>query len=418
MGKVKIYFLILFLFCIISTIEANDNLPYIDPNPGKITIMASTPIPHGVNPTHKAYEDLIECGFNLGTESGGIEYYKKLFDIIGDLNFKYLISVKDLGTEKKNLILQAFKDNSHTGGWYFKDEPNYNVLEELSKKYLSLYKEDDSHLIYMNLLGGLMKNATGPFTDYFDYICYIQNIFHPQMWSYDYYPFSINTSTNKLVIAYQQFYYDLECYLKISLQTSRPFWTYIQTMAFKAGNLYRPATNETLLRFSIFSSLAYGAQGIAYWTYGQRDSNENETYLSALVNKDGKKTKAWYAAKKVNGEIKRFNDVFYQCNVKEVRHTGDRLYKGTKKLTGEYGPFKMVRSGDAGVMVSLIENKGKEYVVIVSRDVQKKQKISLELKPNLSITDLTPSTPKTYSWRKDINLTLDKGGYVIFEVML
>ena len=408
--KLKYFFSLLLLF-----ISVNYSFSQIyDITPGKITICASTPIPDGVTASTQSYIDLIDCGFNSGMAQGSVDYFKQQFNLIGNLDFKYLIQSTDLFTDKRSIYIKEFQNDRHFGGWKFKDEPTFSSLDELQSQYRTMVKADPHNLVYLNFVGVVDKTFTGNLTNFYDYLELLQNKFAPEVWSYDYYP--ILSKNGKLIIEYDQFYSDLEDFSAISKKTGKPFWAYCESMAYKASSYSRPAATEAYLRWEAFSALAYGAQGIVYWTYGLRNSNPVENYTSALVDLKGKKSKAWYAAKKVNSDIKRFNDFFYHCNVKEVRHTGDRIYKGTKKLSGQFGPFNMVRSQEAGVMVSIIENNGKEYIVIVSRDVLKKQKISLELKPNTAITDLTPSTPKTYNWRKDVNLTLDKGGYVIFSI--
>ena len=75
-------------------------------------------------------------------------------------------------------------------------------------------------------------------------------------------------------------------------------------MAFKASWIECPPAKEEYLRFEAFSALGYGAQGIVYWTLGQRKSSPHETYTTALINLKGEKTAAWYVAKKVNLENK------------------------------------------------------------------------------------------------------------------
>lgn len=405
---------ILILFSVYS-ISLMHGMQYYknNPTPGEITILASSPIPSGLEGTHQSYQDIVECGFNLGMEAGDISYFKKQFEAIGDLNFKYLIDNAEIRTAKRKEWIDEFKDSKYFGGWKFKDEPKFEDLEKLSKEYKILYDANPNTFIYINLIGGINKIFTGEIKTYPEYLDLIQKKFNPEVWSYDQYPIEIKNG--KVRANLESFYYDFECFRNISLRTKRPFWAYCLSMAFENKNEKKPAATEPYLRFEAFSALAYGAQGIVYWTYGQRKSNNVEKYLSALVNMDGKKTKAWYAAKKVNGEIKKFNNVFYGCEVKEIKHTGDKLYRGTRKLDGEYGPFKIVRSGEAGVIVSLIENQGEKYVVIVSRDIFKKQKITLELKPNLGLMNISSDKQITYSWRKDVKITLDKGGYVILK---
>ena len=396
--------------------NSGKNLPYLEPWPGEITIVASTPVPHSVTPTRQYYEEVVECGFNAGMEGGSIDFYKQQFELIGDLKFKYFIDNSALFTDKRKDFIKAFENNPRFAGWKFKDEPRYDKLDELEKQYRALYKDDSKNLIYINLIGGINKIFTGNLTDFPSYLKLIQKRFTPAVWSYDQYPISVKNG--KVKVSHDSFYYDFECFRDISKQTDRPFWAYCQSMAFKTSYVERPAATEAYLRFEAFSALAYGAQGIVYWTYGQRDSNKAETYYSALVNKDGKKTAAWYAAKKVNGEIKKFNDVFYQCDVKDVKHTGSKLYKGTKKLSGSFGPFSKVSSGTSGVLASRIEKDGKTYIVFVSHDVLAKQNLTLVVASGKKVRDITTQGNMEYEAGKTIKVSLDKGGYAIFEEIL
>ena len=400
--------------CVQSAAQSLRNYKY-NPTPGEISIIASTPIPYGIKPSHSAYIDLVDCGFNVGMEQATLEYFKQQFELIGDLNFKYMIQNPALFNNQRSEFIEAFKNEPKFAGWKFKDEPLFNDLSNLKNQNEALYKAYPQKLIYINLVGVISQVFTGPYQNFAQYLDYIEEILHPEIWSYDFYP--IITKQGKTICENELFYYALETFSAQAKKTSRPFWAYCESMQYKTNTYSRPAANEAYLRFEAFSALAYGAQGIVYWTYGQRQPGQSEDYISALVNINGKKTSAWKAAKKVNAEIKKFNDVFFGCNVKELKHTGDIIYKGTKKLSGTFGPFKMIRSGNSGVVASLIENNGSVYIVIVSRDVFKKQKVSLELLPNQSVVDLNAAIPVQYSWRKDIVFNLDKGGYKIFRVI-
>ena len=75
----------------------------------------------------------------------------------------------------------------------------------------------------------------------------------------------------------------------------------------------------------------------------------------------------------------------------------------------------MIGSENTGVLVSYIENKGNRYIIIVNHDVFKKQKIKIKLKENKEVRNLTGKENKIYTWKKEVGLTLDKGGYVILK---
>ena len=62
-----------------------------------------------------------------------------------------------------------------------------------------------------------------------------------------------------------------------------------------------------------------------------------------------------------------------------------------------------------------IENNGERFVVVVNRDPFHKQRIKLLLLPDKHVIDISSSKNKEYSLTKTINLTLEKGGYVIFK---
>lgn len=410
--KTKILLIFASILMIVSCPDMKSQIKSL--TPGEITIGASTPIPDGIEPTENAYRELVECGFNLGIARGSVDYFKRQFQLIGNLNFKYLIGSPDLLTDARKYYIEAFKNDKHFAGWSFKDEPQFNDLNTLQKQYEAMKKADPKNVIYINLVGVLEKAFTGNISRFADYLNLIQQRFNPDVWSYDFYPIIVKRGVQE--IQYDQFYEDLENFMTISRKTGKPFYTFIESMAYETSWYSRPVATEEALRWEAFSALAYGAQGVMYWTYGMRKTYGAEKYISALVNLDGKKTPVWNYAKKVNGEIKRFNQVFYGCRVNEVRHTGDKIYKGTRKLSGGLGPIKMLRSGSQGVIISLLSSKGEEYIVIVSRDVERPQKIEIELKSNKKITEISSDTPQTYNWRNDIEINLLPGGYAIFKL--
>lgn len=407
----KIFIGVIAYFGIIFTSNADvTKLNY--PTPGYISIIASSPFPDGVAPTVQGYKDLVDCGFNVGISRGSVSYFRDQFILIGNLDFKYIISSVDLMTPNKAAYTKAFKNNKKLAGWCLKDEPQFSILNDLSTNYKALKREDPKHLILVNLVGVIEKAFTGNLKKFSDYLNLIQEKISPDVWSYDYYP--IIVKGGRLIVEYDQFYSDLEDFSAMSKKTGKPFWAFCESMAYKTRSYSRPEGNEAYFSFEAFSALAYGAQGIIYWTYGLRNSNSVESYTTALVDLKGNKTKSWYAAQKVNKAIKKFNHVFYESNVLDVKHTGSNIYKGTKKLSGTFGPFKSVKSGNAGVLASYIENKGRKFIVFVNHDVSKTQSLNLTLTGSKKVINIS-SANETYSGTNEIKLTLSAGGYIILE---
>lgn len=174
-----------------------------------------------------------------------------------------------------------------------------------------------------------------------------------------------------------------------------------------------------------FSALAHGAQGLVFWTYGERRENKDESYGSAPVDRDCNKTMTWYILKDVIAEIRKYNGVFFGCTFRECLYTGDTIPDGTKRLTGKFGTFSKIESGEAGVLVSRFLQKSRvfntdgklyndEIVMIVNRDVVNKQNIALELSGEHVVDEVTPSAISPDNGNV-LNRTLDPGGYIIFH---
>lgn len=399
---------------------AKPDYPYICPTPGEITICAYDLCAQDDLPDDKDIADFKECGFNTFIqENGTIGFFDLLLNKIEGSGLKGIISNDALRggpAIKRNLFIERFKGSSALGGWEMQDEPLYDALSAQGQVYSEIYDKDSLHLIHFNLVGEMARDFVGPQTpDLYAYLEVVRNKVSPGLWSFDYYPIK-KIDNGPLTVDADMFYSALESYLRISKTTQRPFWSCCLSMGFRQGVVCKPSPTEEHLRFAAFSALAYGAQGIAYWTYRQRADRPGSSFLhlDAPVDIMGRKTKVWYAVKNVNKEIKKYNDVFYGADVLEVVHTGVKKYKNTKVLDAGFGPFVTLAGGEAGLLVSHIRNSGEDYIIIVNHDVERGQKIEFSLKKGASVWNMSDGKRFGWSSRKR-NLSLDAGGYVIFK---
>ena len=398
----------------------NKNRPYISPTPGEIPIIASSLCVSGELPTKKEIKEFQQCGFRVLIQDNKEELYDSLFSLLKGTEIKLFASASALrGPSKAKCrnFMNRYRNNPVLGGWEFRDEPRYAELDMLEGIFDVMTKTDPNHLIQINLVGEMAKDFVGANTpDMSAYLDTIQKRFAPGVWSYDYYPLKIVDNNGILIVDYDTFFSDFEAFSQMASKTQRPFWYYCQGVGFRQGRICKPVPKEEYLRFEVFSALAYGAQGIMYWTYRQcRDvPSVDFQYLDGPINLAGKKTKVWNATRNVNNEIKRYNDIFLNAELKEVRHTGKKLYKDTKRLQGSFGPFAALISDDAGVLVSHLTNSGKDYIVIVNHDVQHKQRVSFLVKDNYEIAGVSD---KKFSMNgaKSKSIVLSPGGYAIFS---
>lgn len=387
------------------------------PNGTEITIMAWGPCIDDANPSLKDFESIKECGFNYAFYYGNIKEIDKVCGYAERSYLNLLVGGSFLNKMNEPSDINRLNDMDVIKGWFLVDEPHYDRLQLYKERYDAIKRIAPDKLIYMNLVGGVIPKYTGPCSSMDQYLDTIQDIFSPDLWSYDYYPISV--SNKKVSVNYYQFFSDLETFSIQAKKTGKPFWAFCQSMAFRNSSVERPAATEPYLKFEAFSALAYGAQGIVYWRYCQRVS-EDEIFFSALVDLEGNKTPAWYAARQVNEEIKLYNDVFYGSNLLEYQHTGTLLVDKLTSSTKKFPYIQKMESGEYGFLLSHIMTDGKDYVVIVNHDVQTSQEINLTFEDNKHMILLLPKRGKNgikeIKLKKYFNTVVEPGGYLILKV--
>lgn len=418
-----------------TTASAKDsNAPYIDPSPGRIAIMANSLCSY--SKTHRAdhadFKRLAEAGFTIGTESyGASDVVARTLKNAHGTNVKFAVASAGLyyNDSTCRTIVNRFKDSPELAMWIIRDEPHYDQLPHLAEITRTIREIDPDHMVYMNLIGS-PSEPDREFAkkypefcwegDYTKYLDMIDRMFCPSVWVYDLYPLSINRNTGKSVLN-RKFYQYLEFFSDMAKKTGRPFWTHclgVQFNAYKTKDGKRERISHisatptlSTLSFEIFSSLAYGAQGIVYWTYGQREDKLSIQFSNASLDIDNMPTKTWEYARDVNLAVERFNDVFYGSRLMGARHTGSYIPEGTTPLTGKFGPVERVSASGDGVMLTHLNTNGKDYLIVVNHDPYRSQSLEITFGAGFTVRDITNPRERRAGRRQ----TLEAGGFRIYE---
>lgn len=391
--------------------QADVNYKYISPSPGRLPIIA-----HGARPSmkdangkevpytmnQKDFDNLKDCGFNVfhlsarddtlfnilgrlkDVEGLSILYYTDDFKR-GDAHTKGYIQGLYARMKKRNMPLSLI------GGWFLKDEPKYIEINEYSQYYKTLAEGNPTRMPIINLIGSAMQDNVGtipgkdgkPITRPYDqFIDIIQDEFKPAVWSYDLYPIELKKD-GSINVKYNGFYEDLIFFSYISKKTKRPFWAYCQSMSLinHKSFIHLPPPTEEYLRFEAINALAFGAQGIVYWTYAPRANTDTETYLSALIDANGNPNKYWQYARTVNQEIRRYESVFLNADLQSYYFYGTSYYGNTTylKYPSSSDPVQIESFSGRGLLVTYIKNNGKDYVIVVSQDPLNSQNVRVKL---------------------------------------
>ena len=120
------------------------------------------------------------------------------------------------------------------------------------------------------------------------------------------------------------------------------------------------------LRLQIYADLAYGAQGIEYWSFRG---------FGSPLDAQGKRTVVFDHLQKISNEIQQLSGVFLGAKVISVAQTGLNIPNETKRLSELPAQIKLLETIGEGAVVSLLENGKNTFVVIVNRDFKNTMKL-------------------------------------------
>ncbi|WP_455103065.1 beta-galactosidase [Phocaeicola abscessus] len=309
-------------------------------------------------------------------------------------------------TERVN----RYKDHPALFGYYVYDEPSPGQFSEVAEAVKFVQNLDRQHPCYVNLF----PNLGNPF--YREYVDnFIKTVPVPFL-SFDHYPVLGRDDVSQVRYLRPEWYENLEIIADASRQSGRPFWAFALATAHHT-NEYYPVPTLADLRLQIYSNLAYGAQGIQYFTYFT-PTGEGDTFHDGPFYK-GSKTKTYYTVKEMNAEIRALSGVFFDSNVLAVFHAGDVVPKGTRKLdpdkTPPLTPFSSIETEGKGAVVSFLEKENIRFMVVVNRDLMGTMKLNVALKKNAVVRQvLKNGVVENQNMQGSHSIEVEPGDVVIF----
>lgn len=302
--------------------------------------------------------------------------------------------------------VQRYNGSPEVWGYVLVDEPNASQFPAVAQLRDSILRYAPDKNVFINLLPAVSPKQLGS-PDYRTHVeDYVETV-NPPFISLDIYP--VKTDGNGRIYVDPVLYTTMEVIRDVSRESGRPFWSYILS-----NKHWRyPKPREEYIRFSVFTALAYGAQGLTYFTYLMPDFDKDKHEFSdAPIDWDGKRTKTWYMVRNVNREVQNLAKVFLGADVLEITQTGIRIPEGTRRTYRLPAPFRGIESSGEGVTVSHLRNGSEEYLLLVNRDVERKQKVRLSrTRPVTRLYGDGTERPETGP-----AVTLPPGGYALYRL--
>jgi len=251
----------------------------------------------GPSLTDAVAQQMVEGGFNLiwcGSE--------KELDVAGCHGLRGLFTdgllvPASLDDPKRREQLDALiaRVSKHPAfyAYYLIDEPNASQFPLLGKLVDYLRQRDPLHLAYINLFPTYANNKQlgtkgDVVTAYKEHMrLYIEQV-KPSLISYDHYQFRLKGDGD-------QYFLNLAMIRRAAQEAGVPFLNIVQACTWAPDAIRVPNPDE--LRYLVYSTLAYGAQGISYYVYA------HVNHQGSLVSLDGTPGPLYHAVKCYNREF-------------------------------------------------------------------------------------------------------------------
>ena len=251
------------------------------------------------------------------------------------------------------------KGHPALAGYHLKDEPGEDEFPRLADQCRRIRALDPDHFCYLNLVPDYGIERKG--MCYTNHIRKAASMIAPEMLSYDQYGIYVDKKTREFKLR-PTYYRNLETFAFESRRLNRPFWAF----ALATAHASYPIPDLAQLRFQMYSNLAYGAQGLQYFTYWNPGPEEPGGYHEAPINTNNLRSVAYEPIRELNAEIQRRAFVFKGSTPLWTRHTGATLPKGTVRLGSLPSFVKTLDTKGRDAVVSLLAKGERRFLVIVN----------------------------------------------------
>ena len=168
---------------------------------------------------------------------------------------KMIVYCPELKTATEKTV-KRFMNHPAVAGYMLRDEPNRSDFPELAEWAKKIRKTDDNHFCYLNLFPNYATEEQLGTKTYQEHVDLFVREVPVQFISFDHYPV-LGDSLRA------NWYENLEIISEAARKAGKPFWAF----ALSVAHGKYPVPTIAQLRLQVFSDLAYGAQGIQYFTY-------------------------------------------------------------------------------------------------------------------------------------------------------
>jgi len=290
-------------------------------------------------------------------EQHGMEYQLKTGYLVGerDLIARDNTVPEDLTAEdlaKLDGMISTFKDEEGVLGYHITDEPNAKAFPNLGRVVSYLREKDPTRLSFINIFSNYADEELYGTETYHEHIEQFLNIVKPELLSYDHYHFYNNYDGGG-------YFNNLGIIRRWALAYDIPFSNTIQAIGTNGtivDHLDWRTPNEGEHRWLVYSSLAYGAKAIIWYSWES----------SHGVTSSSKRDELYASIQQLNLEINNIGDILINLNSDGVYHYPN-VPAGAKLLPAN----KVVKeiSDGSDMLIGIFKHQdGDDYLMLMNKD--------------------------------------------------
>jgi len=324
-------------------------------------------------------------------------------------------AVLDNRAQRKKLdaLLARVRNHPALYSYFITDEPSADEFPALGRLVAHLRERDPAHLAYINLFPTYANNRQlgtkgEPVTAYREYLRQYVQIVKPALVSYDHYQFATGGDT-------RDYFLNLAMIRRAAQEAGVPFLNIVQASSWTP---IRRVPQADEMRYLVYTSLAYGAQGISYYVYSCPG------HKGGMALADGTPTPIYHALEKFNRQFVAIDRQLQPLRSLAVYHAG-MTPPGAEPLPADaplridpplptlaYQPPERVR----GVLLGYFGKTAKpDHVLLVNLDYKSTTALRLVGPAELELFDPTAGTWSPTGGSK-VEVQLPPGGGELVRV--
>ncbi len=311
--------------------------------------------------TRERLHEVAECGFTvMPVPARSVEQGRQALDwlqeagalgMIQDRRVNRDLPEQDGWESVVDEVVDGYRDHPALWGYYLSDEPHLRMFDNLGDLTKAFLERDPDHVPYINLFPNYAAPDQLGTIDYREHVRRFVERVRPPLLSYDNY--SLMETGDR-----PEYFTNLEIIREEALRGGIPFMNIIlSTPHFN----YRDPSAEDM-RWQVYTSLAYGAKAITYFTYKTPDV---ENYRNGPLSIYEKRTPKWEVLRELNTELQKLGPWLLRLTSTGIYHS-PTAPAGTAALASK-GVVAGVSDGDL-LVGEFVDDKGLPWVMVTNKD--------------------------------------------------